>query len=29
MLAHDVRGGRWIPLGRLPSMEFDGAEAVR
>jgi hypothetical protein len=23
MLAHDVRAGRWIPLGRLPSMEFE------
>lgn len=23
MLAHEVRGGRWIPLGRLPSMDFE------
>jgi hypothetical protein len=23
MLAHEVRNGRWIPLGRLPSMHFD------
>lgn len=23
VLAHEVRGGRWTPLGRLPSMDFD------
>lgn len=27
MLAHEVRGGHWIPLGRLPSMDFDGGSA--
>lgn len=23
VLAHEARGGRWIPIGRLPSMDFD------
>jgi hypothetical protein len=27
MLAHEVRDGRWVPLGRLPSMSFDSDEA--
>ena len=27
MLAHEVQDGRWIPLGRLPSMGFEADDA--
>jgi hypothetical protein len=26
-LSHEVRNGRWIPLGRLPSMHFERRSA--
>lgn len=27
VLAHEVRNGRWVPIGRLPSMDFDSDAA--